>query len=452
MLEFRNTSLYRECNNIINAPAKPVHYTYFAKIHVGKLNYMPIKILSIDINEDYENKYSAEIIVKIAIMGGMYAVDIYPFKDQLEITITKCPIGEVSNNANTNLPVQTERYAATLLDTGSALVEGNSKHTPSKENLNLTVINEVEFQLVNKALQQFRLVNVGGIYRNTLAIDVIRTILTNESKNIKVDGAKLPIGVDIADGYNTNVREHVIIPHGTKLVDVPEYIHVKAGGVYPAGFGYYMQDDFWYVYPCYDLVRSFSNSKILTFINVPPHMFPSIERTYRQNGSNVVILATGDVKHKDNSESQQLNLGNGARFADATTFMNGFSTTENNKTTVSRGTNNTEALATSRADGIAHAPISNNAINANSFLEYSKLAKRNGGVLTLVWENSQPTLITPGAMCKVMYLENDKINTIVGIVLAKHSYVQLKEKGTISGRYVTRTAVHIFCQIVRTGA
>ena len=452
MLEFRTTSLYRECNNIITAPAKPVHYTYFAKIHVGKLTYMPIKVISIDISEDYENKYSDEIIVKIAISGGMYAVDIYPFKDQLEITITKSPIGEVSNNTDSTLPVQTERYAATLLDTGSALVEGNTKYTPSKENLNLTTIHEIEFQLVNKALQQFRLVNVGGIYRNTLAIDVIRTILTNESKNIKVDGAKLPIGVDIAPGYNANKREHVIIPHGTKLVDVPEYIHVKAGGIYPAGFGYYMQDDFWYVYPCYDLARSFSNSKVLTFINVPPHMFPSIERTYRQNGSNVVIMATGTVKHKDNSESAQLNLGNGVRFADATNFMNGFSTTTDNKTTVSRGTNNTETTATTRADKLSHAPVSSNAINANPYLEYSKLAQRNGGVLTLVWENSQPNLITPGAMCRIMYIDNDNINTINGIVLAKHSYVQLKEKGVISGRYVTRTSVHIFCQIVRTGA
>ena len=452
-LSFENTSMYRELLQIVNSDSNPVHFNWFAKIHVGsKLNYNPIKVVSIDVSQDYESKYADEIIVTIAISGGMYAVDIYPYKDMLEITLSASPIGEVSNSNDSNKSIQTERYSATLIDTGNPVIEGNNRFTPTKDALDLTGTHEVSFQLVNKAVQQMRLISVGGIYRKVLAGDVIKTILTNETKKIKVDGARLPIGVDIVPGYNTNVREHILIPQGTKLVDVPEYIHSKCGGVYAAGFNYYMQGDYWYVYPTYDLSRVAKASSVLTVINVPPHKFPSIERTYRKNGKSVVILATGEVKFRDGSEVQQLNAGNGVRFADANNFIGGFGKTVNNKTTLSRGSNNSEVTAQTRANGINNVPLSSNAINANPYLEYSKLARNNGAILAFVWENSLPSLITPGAMVKIHYLNNDVINVIEGVILKCHHFTQMKNAGILNSRYVTRSMVSVFCNLVKTGS
>ena len=451
-MEFNTTSLMRELKIITTNPSTPVHFTWVAKILIGKLSYSPIKVISIDFSQDFETKYADEIILTLAISGGMYAVDIYPFKDQIEILLIKNPINEISNNLNTEAGVQTEKYVATLIDIGNPVIEGNAKFTPTKDALNLTTILEVQFQLVNKALQQIRLINVGGIYRKVLAADVVKTILTNEIKKLKIDGNRTPIGVDMVPNFNTKVRDHVIIPQGTRLVDVPEYVHVKCGGIYSSGFGYYLQNDYWYIYPCYDITRVSKATNVLTIINVPPHMYPSIERTYRVNGKSIVILATGDIKYRDDSEAQQLNAGNGVRFSSADNFTTKFETTSNNKTTISRGLNNTEIIATTRVDKINNAPISSNKINANFYLEYSKLARRNGANISLVWENSLPSIITPGAMVRIMYINNNSVNIINGVILKAHHYVSMKEKGVVSTRYVTRTALFIFCNIVKTAA
>jgi len=444
-LEFQQSSLMREVRAIMAAP-NPVHFNWSIRIHVGKLTYEPLKLLSIDFTQDYESKYADEIILTAMIPAGMYGIDIYPFKDQLEITLMRKPIFEVDTSNNAEVYIETERYSATLIDIGNPVISGNSKFTPTRESLNLSGILEVSFQLVNKAVEQLRLITVGGIYRNVLAGDVIKAIMTNETKKIKVDGARLPIGVDMVPGYNDKLRDHVLIPQGTRLVDLPDYVHRNCGGIYPTGLGYYIQNDHWYIYPCYDTVRIAKATNVLTIINVPPHMFPSIERTYRKDGKSIVILATGDVRFEDNSEARQLNDGNGVRFSDANKFMSDFGVTVENKTSVSRGGNNTEIVATNRTNSINNVPMSALPINANPFLEYSKLAVRSGGTISLVWENSLPSLIVPGAMVRIMYLTDTGIKTIEGIILKCHHFVAMKEKGLAGSRYVTRSALFIFCK------
>jgi len=445
-MEIENSSLMREVNAIVNSPNKPVHFEWFAEIHVNNMKYFPLKILNIDSLEDYELNYSDEIMITLAIAGGTYAKRIYPFKDKVEITLIKKPIGEVSTEIDQASGVQAERYAATVKDTGNPIVEANGANAPTEEALNLTNIFEITFQLVNKAIEQLRMVSVGGIYRNTNVEDVIKTILTVESKKIKVDNVRMPKGVDMIPASNTKVRDHVIIPHGTKLVDIPEYIHYKCGGVYSAGLGYYFKNDHWFVYPCYDVTRFNKAPYILTVINVPRNKLPEVERTYREDGKNITIIATGEVKHNDDSEVQQLNLGNGVRFADADKFMSGYSKTKNNKTVVNRGTNNSEAVSSERSNGNNNVQISSSPINSNPYVEYSKLARRQGNYLSLVWENSLPSKILPGMMVRVFYLDGEDIVDVYGVIIKAHHYTQAKGVGMTTTRYITRTAFVVFTQ------
>jgi hypothetical protein len=450
VLEIENTSLAREISAITSSTAKPVHFTWLAKIHVGGMLYEPLKIISIDILQEYELNYADEIILTMTIPGGMYAVDIYPFKDKIDITLIRKPIGEVSTDINLEGMVHTERYTATLIDTGNPVIEGNGQNTPTKDSLNLTSIVTVSFQLVNKAIEQIRMISVGGTYRNATAAQVIRAIMTSEMKKIKVPGVRLPLGVDLASGFNPKIRDHTVIPHGTKLIDVPSYIHKNCGGIYSAGFNYYLQGDFWYVYPCYDPTRFNVAPRTINVINVPRNKYPGIERTYRKDGKNIVIMATGEVKYADNSESQELTFGNGVRFADANNFMTGFSFTKDNKTIVSRGANNTEIVTSHRANGNNNIVLSNNPITANPYYEYSKLARRQGNMLTFVWENSEPSLITPGCLVKFSYINNNKLSTIYGVVLKAHHYSAIMGEGMLGSRYNNQSVIVIFTKQVKS--
>lgn len=443
-MEIEQSSLYREVQAITQSDAKPVHFSYTAEIHVGDDTFAPLKILSVDFLSDYETKYADEIQIELVFYAGTFLKRIYPFKDNIDITLFKRPLMETSDSSDEDATVETERYTATLIDTGNPLLESNGFNSPDEEALNLTNIPSITFQLVNKSLEQLRTISVGQNFRQCKVQDVITGMLTKFSQTVKVEGGRLLKGVDMVDASNKQTREHIIIPQGVKLVHLPEYVHRKCGGVYNAGLGYYLQGDYWYVYPCYNTERWPDAVKTLTVINIPKNKLPGIERTYRQDGNSLVVLATGEVRFTDDSEVQQLNHGNGVRFADASNMMNNFSTTKDNKTISSRSKNNNEFVAVERKSGNNNIQLSNNPITSNPFLEYSKLARRLGSILSFEWENSDPSTIFPGMMTKIMYLDGDDLKEIYGVVLRAHHYVHMKGIGLTDTRHICHSALSVF--------
>ena len=450
-MEIQNSSIWREVQKITGDTSNPVHYSYAAQIYVNKKTITPYKVLSIDFVRDFEDNYADETIIEIALGMGTYSKDVYPFKENIEIVLSKTPLLEVSDDVDTSKPVQTERFRATLIDTGNPIIEANAPFTPTKETLDLSNIIQVKFQLVNKAIEQLRMVDVGGIYRNMTVGDVIKAVLTKASQSISVEGVRSIKGVDAVDPIsNSTKRDHVEVPHGVSLVQLAQYIHEKCGGVYSSGLGYYLQDVYWYMYPCYDCTRFNTAKNTLTILNIPKNKLPGIERTYRQNGSNLVILATGDVRFKDNSEVEMLNKGNGVRFADANKFLNGFVEVANNKALASRGANNSEFVSVQRLTKLNNVNLSTNPINANSFYESSKLSKRQGSMVDLVWENSNPSLLFPGMMVKMLYLDGDSVKTLDGVLLKEHDYAHMKQAGSQNARYITNTGISVFIKRVET--
>lgn len=445
-MEFESSSLFREVSAILNSGDKPVHYNYEADIHVGGQTFRAVKVTSIDFQDDYENNVAETVIVTCQLLGGTYAKRIYRNQSNMDITLYRRPIGEVSDLVDDTQPPQAERYTAILIDKGNPLMEGNTGGILDEETLNLSNIFEISFQLINKTLEQLRMITVGGIYRFATVQEVIRDTLTRESQRVTVEGVRMPQGVDMVEADNQATRDHLIIPQGTRLVDLPRVVHHKCGGVYNAGLGYYLQGDWWYVYPCYDVTRFETCEHTLTVINVPPNKLPSVERTYRQNGRNTVVLATSEVRYRNDTDSRQLNQGNGVRFADANKFMDGFADTKANKSVLSRGANASEFISTPRPNGFNQVQLSKNQITANPFVEYSELARNQGSFLGFVWENSNPSLIYPGMMAKFLWLQEEEIQEVYGVVLKVHTYSSLKGQGMTAARYQCNSSVTIFIQ------
>lgn len=443
-MEIEYSSLWREVESITGQSALPVHYAWSAEIRANGQVVSPLKIVSVDFKQDFEQQYADEIMLIMAISGGVFTRDVYPYKDNLEITLYRQPIFENYDSENPEQQIQVETYTAQLVDTGNPVLDGGAPNTVTKETLDLSNIWNVTFQLVNKALEQVRLVTVGGIWRNCTAQDAITALMTTESRRIHVDDARMPQGVNMIKASNQNKRDHIVIPHGTRLVDVPEYIHKKCGGVYSSGLGYYFKDDWWYVYPCYDTTRFESEQRTLTVVNVPKAKLPQIERSFRKDGNNLVVLATGDIKFLTDADVQQLTRGNGVRFADADKFMNGFVQTKNNKALASRGANNSEAMSVARANGLNNVQVSSKAITANPYLEWSALARRQGGVIAFEWQNSDPAETFPGMMVKLLYQEEDDIMQAYGVLLKAHHYVQTRGVGLTDGRYLCHSMLSVF--------
>lgn len=443
-MEIENSSLMREVDKIIKGDTTPVHYEWKAIIKADGASYEPLKVLTIDTLANYEGNYADEILIVLAMPAGTFFKRIYPYQGAIDITLIRKPKYESGIGGVVQEKISTEVYTATLIDTGSPIIDGNTRNTPTEENLNLTSITDVTFQLINKSLEQLRLISVGGIYRGGTVEDVVKNILTSSSKIKYIDNTRSFKGVQMVPPSNKKARDHVVIPQGTMLMDVPDHINKHCGGFYSTGLGYYFQNDFWYLYPTFDTTRFNTADETLTIINVPPRKFPGVERTYRKNGRNLTILGTGSVKYSDSSDVDQLNDGNGVRFASADKFMNGFTKTENNKTVASRGKNNSEFVTQERDNKNNNVRLSGNAITANPMMEYARLARRQGGLLTMVWEHSNPTLITPGMVGKIMYLDGEDIKTLYGVVLQAHTFVGMSGQGMFGDKHMSTTSIAMF--------
>lgn len=447
-VEFEQSALMVDVDQIINGGANPVQFTVGASLLVTAINTVvtPLKVTGIDLRRDYLNRYSDELVITTEILAGQYSNLVYPYKNAIDLTLMRTPLMEVGDTPDASSTVQSERFTATLLDEGSPLLEQNAPFSPTQPNLDLTGPMTVQFQLVNKALEQMRMMDVGQVFRGCTVDDAIRTVLTKASQTTTVDGQRTVQGVSMIPSANPTPREHIVIPHGVRLVDVPQHIQKHCGGVYNAGMGYFLQGNQWYVWPALDTTRFNSATATLTVINVPANKFPQVERTYRQSGTNLMVMATGSVKFRDPSNHAQLNLGNGVRFSDASKFMDGFVSVSENRALASRGSVNNEFIGTSRPNGNNNVHVSGSPVNANSLEEYSKLARAMGASITMEWENSSPDLIVPGMPAQVLCLQNEQIQTLVGVVIGAQHYTQMRGQGFSASRYITTTHLNIFLQ------
>lgn len=448
-MEIEQSSLYPEIQSIMNGPALPVHFVWSAVIHVNQrgLDLPAMKVISVDWVSDFEANYTDEITLSVVIPGGTFANQIYPFADDLDITIIKSPVGEVGSAPNQGQGVQGQRFQATLLDQGDPQIEGNALGAMGQEALDISNLLPVKFQLIDKSLEQLRMAGIGGIWRQSTMDDFIKGVMTKCSQDVQVDQNAKVKGVDMVPASNQNVMEHLIIPHGTRLVDVPNYVQEKCGGVYSAGLGCYLRNGYWYVYPCYDTTRMMTAKSTATVILVPPNRYTNIERTFKIAGSNgLVILATGEVKFRNGSTPQQLNHGNGVRFTDASKLLDEFAVTTKNVALAARGNINNEYLSTQRPNGNNNVTMGRNRITANPFVAASDLAKRNGSVIAAVWEHSADSLIAPSTMVNVMWLEDDTVQSLQGVMLKVATYTEMNQPGMLSSRHVSRTALSIFVQ------
>lgn len=443
-MEILESALAGDINKIIDKTTQARYY-WTADIHNPNEKVSVLKVISIDAKCDYEENFTDEIVIKVLVPGGQYAYKLFPYLDNLELTLYK--FDAYSNNyeqLDGAKSISNERYVATIINPPASSVEMNTRIKPTEAALDISSFVELKIQLINKAVDQMRMRTFGNNFRNNTGHEVVRSVLTSESRLIDVSSEYLPQGVDIIPIKNPVKRDHIIIPQGTRLVDVPDYVHRHCGGVYSTGMSYYYYKGLWYVFPSYDTTRFDTTAKTMSIINVPAKNMPGMEKTFIVEGNHTTIIATGNTKVFNASEELILNKGNGVRFANADGFMESFAETADNKALASRGRTNNEFITIKRGNGNNNVMQSPNKITANSLFEYSKLAARDGVMMMLSWENSNPDIIYPGMPVRLKYLEDDDIKEVDGVVLKTHNYIQLAGDGLLTNRHLCTTSIALF--------
>lgn len=449
-MELRESPLWNEVEAIALSNTEIVPTRSFnAHFKVGENRTITAtKVISCEFFRDYKGAYGDEVFLEVAFPMGTFHYDIFPACKDIEITLEYQTMVPNARNDQAALEIRSQKFLGTLLDKKSSTVAGANISQASRRTLDMQGPVTVTFQLLHPALRDIRLRAVGGIVRNTTPAEILRYILTSISNGQQLSEDTKVLGVEMVEPNNTDEYSNVVIPHGTRIQDIPPFIQKKVGGIYSTGLGTYLYGQHWHVYPLFDLTRFDKARRTLTIVNIPENAMPGIEHTYRVTANQVIILLTGAVSHIDNTEGAQLNRGNGVRFLDARRVVDGFvdAAEGDNKAVASRAQNNQEFLAESRDDDVNAVMTSQTRITANTFEEHSKLAKRLGAEIQALWENSDIDLIEPGMPLKFLYLKDDKVAELKGVVLGSQVYVQTASIGVADQRYRVDTALHLFVE------
>lgn len=442
MIEIDSTPLWGEAERIMNGSVSRARARYKVTLLADGEEVPVLMMVSIHTRRDYKLSYGDETMCKLLMGAGTFAHRIYPNRDKLEVIVQRIEITDKNAPDDGESDVQTELYTAVIASTIIGPTEAQGTEALSEEALNLNEIAEIEFQLFNKAVEQLRMITVGGIWRRVTVADAITAILTAEAMKIKIDNQRLLLGVNLIEAHNKKINEHIVLPHGLKVFDVPNYIQ-KRYGVYSTGLGAYIQHQHWWVYPLYDLTRFDKSADVLTVLVLPGHKYAEVERTYEKNGEALTILATGETGFQDDNGSRHLTVGNGVRFADSAKIADTPVAVAGNKARVSRTDNAGEFITHPRPNGVNNVPFLQERVTSNPYDAMTQLTARNGGVFKQVWENSDPSLIIPGMMARVVYYHEGEIWQLRAICLgAEHITHNVGHIG--DSKHVTHSVLYFY--------
>lgn len=437
-MSFENTSLMSEVNQILATPSKGVNNRWRAVIRANNEELSVVKVMSIELGRRYATDFGDTMFIEVLIMEGQYWHRIFPYKQDLVLTLYRERAQEVTGRELIDEDIENQEFRAVIVD------DGSKNFSRIREDVqDLSSIKQVRFQLIDQSVEQLRLMTVGTVVRNTAPGDAVKMLYTHVSKDITVDDEATVLGVDIYEPDNTEPYPQLVIPHGTPVTDVAELVQNTAG-VYSTGIGSYLQNGIWYVYPLYDYTRYENTTKSLTLIEAPGKRFGGSERTFRKTGNQVIALVTGDVNYTDLSERNQLTEGNGVRFSDPKRLFKAFGITDQNKASVLREELNNELVASQRVTGLNHTPFSSQRVTANKFAQLSALAARNGSFIVCHWENSDIDAVYPGMPVKYMYVVNSNVHELTGVVLEANHYIASAQPGITPGGYSANSALMLF--------
>lgn len=443
----QQTELFRELQAIMGDGVKPVTAMWEVTIHANGKDHKPLFVDLVEFEHNFMKNWHSVQVIEATFTLAQADYHIVPHRSELELTLKRIPMMESETpSKDAQGRVSSFRYKAKLYDNSSSIMTGNSPAAVSEAVADRGELRKLRIQLISPHTEELHKKSVGGMFRQVSGINLIRLLLTKYSRTDVTDENTYIKGVQVAPNANEKVMEHINIPHLTPIHECPEIVHRNCGGVYGAGLKTYLWGQHWYVFAPYDVKAYGQTKRTLTILNVQANRMSGMERTYRETATQLFIAATGDTVHKDESEQEQLNFGNGVRFVDAGKITDGFLTVDGNKATIDRSLNVNEVVVTPRKDGLNQIKESDKRITSAYLLEYGNLALRSGSFLQVVWEYSNALLLYPGMPVKYMYSQNAVAEEVYGILLGVHTFHMPTTQNTQNRRFTSKSVLTLFVQ------
>ena len=429
---------------IFNGGSEP-SLKYSALIWYSDTEYVePLRVISVDHLANFVDNFTDGLIVTMAVTTGKLAYRLNPNRASLKVELTSSSsrlLPDASADASTTV---VESFKAVMMNTEDDIANQYSPAIANEFKLDLHDFKLVKFQLLGEFVEQLRKATMGTNFISSKVDDVVKSSFHMAGSQIE---ARTPFkGVVMSGVSRKEPDRQIMIPHDTRLVDIPKYLQKGQRGVFGSGLSSFYRDGYWYVWPTFDTTRYNKSEEKLTIINVPQTRYPGLERTYKYEGANLTIVTTGETKTSDVSDIMQYKSGNASRTLEASALSGGkpMYESKNNKTMAKPSAGISEVMSTERKDDQLRDYNKRIKVTDNVMEELSKSAASAGRMFSFVWEHSFHDGIIPGMPCRVMYWEGKRTVILEGVVVGAQSYTHPVGGNILRGRYATVTGVYVF--------
>lgn len=370
---------------------------------------------------DYANNFSDYIEIKLKVYQGTFYYDIYPYLDNIEITITKDKFF-----CNKNEPItESEKYKAYFLLDKNPIV--NQNITASRSDLNSLTPLTLTLQLLDRSAETIRIKTIQGHFDKSVTknkslkiADTLKSIYSEQCNKILIDNKPSIERIEIEEPDNKEEFNSLIIPSYTQLINLVSYIQNNVIGVYNSDIGLYLQNyknkKTLFIYSLYDKFK-FDKTDNKIIIYIPSDMsFSTHEKTYNFSNNILRIISNPNSSIQDSLDTISVSEGTGIRLANASSYMRKPVEITPKGPSFRKSNLNTEISLYERKDGLNFARKPSNEITYNIFAQISKLKKSRVANIRLVWSNSYSNMIYPGAGCKLIFESKSKVQEITGVI------------------------------------
>ncbi len=410
----------------------------------GKSVVRPLTVIQMSRYRDYIENFAQLFTITIVTTLKEYEELILADASTLKMTVR---LYEVSKNGSMSAqyyinPIEFT-YKAKIIDIASDQLAQNNPMINNTQMGNLAM-KQFSLQLIEPGFESVSIRTVGGAFRNVAGVELMKTLLTRYSTDDEIDVVTAVQGVNVVAGYSEVKNEQIVLDHMTPLVKAINKIDENSGGTYPTGFSYFLQSNLWYIFPPYDLTLFNKATRTITVVNLPKDRLPTLEKTYFNSETKLIVLSTRDATYTDNREANTFNAGSSIRFMDANRLMDGFGEIKDNKFLVNASLNVNEVTLDTRKDGANILRPTQTRITSNKNSELSKLAKRRGFYFQLIWENSDDSLLFPGMPAKILFLKDNKPASATGTLIETETIWTPVEKNFKATKLTRTTAMTFF--------
>jgi hypothetical protein len=388
--------------------------------------YDNIMMLGAVIVRDYEKCIGDYIEVVIRIPLGIYLDKVYPYLHNTEVSLIRNERSLTKGKPS----YRVERYKAVFLKDRNANLPTHL--AAGQEDANQAGYVPLVLQLIDRSVEVLRVKTTYGCFdkasitkkatANYSIEEFLSSVLSQEINSILIDGKPNMDFVDIEKPDNTDKLSSLVLPSGTRVIEIPTIVQEDSTGVYNSGIGTYIQPykgkKGIYVYSLYNPTKYNDSVEKIVFLVPLTGALSLGNYTYSYKDNLLRVITDPNNNIVNFKEAAEMANGVGIRNTDANAMMKKPVEMTDKGPKAVRHQLNTEVVAKERMDGLNYAPVrKGDQVSSNILRKMSEVSKSMGSVMRLVWHSADYELIYPGAPCKIVTVGPDgKAASLFGVI------------------------------------